>query len=159
MPCIRLTVLVIDMHPLAVEDVLHFRKNSRSKTDYYYKHLFLRVLCHTVDHRDSSPPNTPSDDDLSRALPTAPIYSEPEEMDSNSTSKDDDAPDDEVWETTGPSASLFPSQDSTLRNTMRRRRPVFDVENTLPNLNFESGSPQSYSKVRAFAPAEVLIET
>ncbi|KAI0028013.1 hypothetical protein K488DRAFT_59781 [Vararia minispora EC-137] len=38
-----------DMHPLAVEDLLHQRgPHSRSKADYYPKHLFLRILCHTL---------------------------------------------------------------------------------------------------------------
>lgn len=36
------------MHPLALEDVLHQRDQSRSKADYYHKHLFLRVLCHEL---------------------------------------------------------------------------------------------------------------
>ncbi len=36
-----------DIHPLALEDVLQQRSTqSRSKADYYSKHLFLRVLRH-----------------------------------------------------------------------------------------------------------------
>ena len=38
----------VDMHPLALEDVLHQRGHARSKADYFSKHLFLRVLCHTL---------------------------------------------------------------------------------------------------------------
>lgn len=38
----------IDLHPLALEDVLHQRGHARSKSDYYHQHLFLRVLCHTL---------------------------------------------------------------------------------------------------------------
>ncbi|KIP06840.1 hypothetical protein PHLGIDRAFT_72083 [Phlebiopsis gigantea 11061_1 CR5-6] len=37
-----------DIHPLAVEDVLHESKVSRSKADYYQHHLFLRILCHNI---------------------------------------------------------------------------------------------------------------
>lgn len=37
-----------DMHPLSIEDLLHRRSHSRSKADYYPKHLFIRVLCHTL---------------------------------------------------------------------------------------------------------------
>ena len=44
-----------EMHPLALEDVIHSRKHARSKADYYPKHLFIRVLCHTLaterDHK------------------------------------------------------------------------------------------------------------
>jgi hypothetical protein len=37
------------MHPLSVEDLLHHRTgHSLSKADYYPKHLFIRVLCHTL---------------------------------------------------------------------------------------------------------------
>src|SRR5580698_3839005 len=37
-----------DMHPLSVEDVLHLGGHTLSKADYYPKHLFIRVLCHTL---------------------------------------------------------------------------------------------------------------
>ena len=37
-----------DMHPLSVEDVLHLGGHTLSKADYYPKHLFIRVLCHTI---------------------------------------------------------------------------------------------------------------
>jgi hypothetical protein len=41
--------LPVDLHPLALEDVLHQqRSHARSKADYYHKHLFLRVLCHAL---------------------------------------------------------------------------------------------------------------
>jgi hypothetical protein len=36
------------MHPLSVEDVLHLGGHTLSKADYYHKHLFIRVLCHTL---------------------------------------------------------------------------------------------------------------
>ncbi|KAI0066622.1 hypothetical protein BV25DRAFT_1912674 [Artomyces pyxidatus] len=38
----------VDMHPLALEDVLHQRGHARSKSDYYPQHLFMRVLSHTL---------------------------------------------------------------------------------------------------------------
>lgn len=37
-----------DMHPLSVEDVLHHGGHALSKADYYPKHLFIRVLSHTL---------------------------------------------------------------------------------------------------------------
>lgn len=37
-----------DIHPLSVEDVLHLGGHTLSKADYYPKHLFIRVLCHTL---------------------------------------------------------------------------------------------------------------
>ncbi|THH20273.1 hypothetical protein EW146_g1051 [Bondarzewia mesenterica] len=40
--------LKYDIHPLALEDLLHQHGHARSKSDYFAKHLFLRVLCHTL---------------------------------------------------------------------------------------------------------------
>ena len=41
-----------DLHPLALEDIFHTRSQTRSKADYYTKHLFLRVLCHELGQND-----------------------------------------------------------------------------------------------------------
>jgi hypothetical protein len=43
-----------EMHPLSVEDILHRRGHALSKADYYPKHLFIRVLCHTLDSAHST---------------------------------------------------------------------------------------------------------
>ncbi|KAF8709447.1 CorA-like Mg2+ transporter protein, partial [Rhizoctonia solani] len=40
------------LHPLAIEDVLHGRKNARSKADYYTKHLFVHVLTHKLARQE-----------------------------------------------------------------------------------------------------------
>ncbi|KAF7359434.1 CorA-like protein [Mycena sanguinolenta] len=37
-----------DLHPLALEDILHEQGHNQSKADYYRQHLFLRVLCHSI---------------------------------------------------------------------------------------------------------------
>ncbi|KAI0923526.1 hypothetical protein AcV5_009045 [Taiwanofungus camphoratus] len=48
-----------DMHPLAIEDVLHQHRHARSKADYYPQHLFLRILCHRLaSHNDPSSPQS-----------------------------------------------------------------------------------------------------
>ncbi|KAG8690469.1 hypothetical protein FRC11_011415 [Ceratobasidium sp. 423] len=41
-----------DLHPLAIEDVLHGRKNARSKADYYTRHLFIHVLTHKLGRQE-----------------------------------------------------------------------------------------------------------
>ena len=46
----------IELHPLALEDVLANRGPARSKADYYSKHLSLRVQCHTVQSEDEESP-------------------------------------------------------------------------------------------------------
>ncbi|KAG8934676.1 hypothetical protein FRC02_009503 [Tulasnella sp. 418] len=35
-----------DLHPLAVEDIFGGEANTRTKSDYYLQHLFIRLLCH-----------------------------------------------------------------------------------------------------------------
>lgn len=45
------------MHPLALEDVLHNRSQARSKADYYVKHLFVRVLRHTLGPKETEDPD------------------------------------------------------------------------------------------------------
>jgi Mg2+ and Co2+ transporter CorA len=45
---------------LALEDVLHVPRHSRSKVDYFHKHLFLRVLCHSL--ADPDDPESHDDD-------------------------------------------------------------------------------------------------
>ncbi|KAI0701239.1 hypothetical protein C8T65DRAFT_741768 [Cerioporus squamosus] len=67
--------LKYDLHPLALEDVLHQRGHARSKADYYPQHLFVRVLIHTLSNesdasssishlpRSESPTNIGDDDE------------------------------------------------------------------------------------------------
>lgn len=38
----------VDLHPLALEDILHHPNRVRSKADYYPQHLFLRIISHTL---------------------------------------------------------------------------------------------------------------
>ncbi|KAF6748378.1 hypothetical protein DFP72DRAFT_1015290 [Ephemerocybe angulata] len=38
-----------NLDSLALEDILHERGHNHSKADYYPNHLFLRVLCHTLE--------------------------------------------------------------------------------------------------------------
>ena len=41
-------MVLVELHPLALEDVFHGHSQNRSKADYYTRHLFLRVLCHEL---------------------------------------------------------------------------------------------------------------
>lgn len=38
----------LELHPLSLEDVLHVPGRPRSGADYYKRHLFIRVLSHTL---------------------------------------------------------------------------------------------------------------
>ncbi|PBK76542.1 hypothetical protein ARMSODRAFT_948349 [Armillaria solidipes] len=52
---IKAVSLKYDLHPLALEDVFHTRSQTRSKVDYYSKHLFLRILVHEIGDPDNIP--------------------------------------------------------------------------------------------------------
>jgi hypothetical protein len=66
------------MHPLSVEDLLHPYGHTRSKADYYPKHLFIRILCHTLGSTSwSSQPSDTSGGFLSAWSSSAPITSLP----------------------------------------------------------------------------------
>ncbi|KAG6887621.1 hypothetical protein C0992_011444 [Termitomyces sp. T32_za158] len=42
------------LHPLSLEDIFHTPSQTRSKADYYNRHLFLRVLCHVLGQEDET---------------------------------------------------------------------------------------------------------
>ncbi|CAA7265883.1 unnamed protein product [Cyclocybe aegerita] len=74
--------LKYNLHSLALEDILHERGHNHSKVDYYPGHLFLRILCHTVDLDDesASPSSSPlnmSPDPSKTALSDGEIPPEP----------------------------------------------------------------------------------
>ncbi|KAG8906532.1 hypothetical protein FRC00_012530, partial [Tulasnella sp. 408] len=54
---IRALALRYEIHPLVIEDVIHGRQTYSSKADYYNKHLFIRMLCHTLKADDDHSPN------------------------------------------------------------------------------------------------------
>ncbi|PPR02360.1 hypothetical protein CVT24_011704 [Panaeolus cyanescens] len=51
---IKALSLKYNLHPLALEDVFHGHSRTRSKADYYSKHLFLRVMSHELVDDDSN---------------------------------------------------------------------------------------------------------
>ncbi|KAI5114924.1 hypothetical protein M0805_005179, partial [Coniferiporia weirii] len=70
-----------DMHPLALEDVLHQRASqSRSKADYYVQHLFLRVLRHTLADSDDSSSSGTLSGMLAPTITRLPRSSSPDPM-------------------------------------------------------------------------------
>ncbi|KAG8947734.1 hypothetical protein FRC04_010508 [Tulasnella sp. 424] len=54
---IKTLALQYEIHPLAIEDILHGRQTYSSRADYYSKHLFIRMLCHTLKDDDDTSPN------------------------------------------------------------------------------------------------------
>ncbi|EJF56321.1 hypothetical protein DICSQDRAFT_175003 [Dichomitus squalens LYAD-421 SS1] len=81
---IRALALKYDLHPLAVEDVLHQRGHTRSKADYYPQHLFVRILVHTLASSASSffsDDRTPEDTSSADIFAGMPRSESPAQMD------------------------------------------------------------------------------
>ncbi|KAH9948220.1 cora-like Mg2+ transporter protein-domain-containing protein [Amylocystis lapponica] len=121
--------LKYDMHPLALEDLLHQRGNARSKADYYPKHLFLRVLRHSLVADDDINTPDPSMTDLPRSdSPEFMTGDDSDEEDSSGPSKEKDG-DDERTMYGSASGSRF-STARTRGGTLKARfqGAVRDVE-------------------------------
>ena len=52
-----LTIRLIDLHPLSLEELFHVPGGHRSGADYYKGHLFIRILSHTLDGDGDEAPN------------------------------------------------------------------------------------------------------
>ncbi|KAG0694044.1 hypothetical protein DFH29DRAFT_1006684 [Suillus ampliporus] len=87
--------LKYDLHPLALEDVLHKRGHARSKTDYYSQHLFIHVLSHTIASSSSSPTSyIPEDEEPLPPRSSSPSPMTPGDYPKKEYFKDDDVGDD-----------------------------------------------------------------
>ena len=127
------------MHPLALEDVLHQRGHARSKADYYQRHLFLRVLCHSLSDEETDP--------LATSVTHLPRSDSPEPMDEED--EDEKFPDDEKTEFGSASGSKFSTRrGGTLRNHAKRQLGANgDLETRMANSPGRK-SPEVDKKVR-----------
>ncbi|KAJ7068833.1 hypothetical protein C8F01DRAFT_1365103 [Mycena amicta] len=50
-----------ELHPLALEDILHNRPQNISKAEYFLHHLFLRILIHDVENDANKPTFSPDE--------------------------------------------------------------------------------------------------
>lgn len=115
-----------DMHPLALEDLLHQRGHARSKSDYYPQHLFLRVLCHSLSNEDDS--GGPSISHLPRSESPSPMGEDSDDEESDSEfqfgkkAKAAEADvDDERTVYGSASASRFSTKRGDANGTLRQR--------------------------------------
>ncbi|KAJ7116472.1 hypothetical protein C8R44DRAFT_792640 [Mycena epipterygia] len=111
---IKAVSIKYDLHPLALEDVFHTRSQTRSKADYYTKHLFLRVLCHELGDSDEPFMSTAAQGstltDLPRSDSPTPFTDDDAEMEMREVGKGD-----------------FGEDEKTLKgsaSTRRKRRPL-----------------------------------
>lgn len=70
---IKAMTLRYDLHPLALEDIFHQTGHTRSKADYYLKHLFLRVLCHELGELNAEDENVFTARDAPRSSSPEPM--------------------------------------------------------------------------------------
>ncbi|KAJ7183207.1 magnesium transporter [Mycena filopes] len=106
---IKAVSIKYDLHPLALEDVFHTRSQTRSKADYYTRHLFLRMLCHELG--DSDEPGSSSFaqgstlTELPRSDSPTPFTDDDDEMEMREMGKGE-----------------FGDDEKTLRGTTTRRK-------------------------------------
>lgn len=109
-----------ELHPLSLEDVLNVPGRPRSGADYYRRHLFIRVLSHTLGHDGPGGPNF---------LEQIARSSSPEPLDL--ADKIEGLPSHSVHET--PLASGFSSKFSRKHNPPHKSATIepggYDVEN------------------------------
>ncbi|RXW17596.1 hypothetical protein EST38_g8258 [Candolleomyces aberdarensis] len=124
---IKALALRYSLHPLALEDVINKNNRTRSKADYYTKHLFLRVMCHELHDGDAE---ADAHDD------PAPRSESPEPM-------QDGTPEKEKLEEPGTETdgeTLQASFSKSKNSTMRRRPLLPRTLADLPIQRHDSGS-------------------
>ncbi|KIY50507.1 hypothetical protein FISHEDRAFT_9157, partial [Fistulina hepatica ATCC 64428] len=136
---IRAVAIRYDLHPLAVEDMVHARNGNSSKADYHAKHLFLRVLCHElVESAESMAAFDEVLGDMPRTESPLP-YDDAKE---GSISAGREDADDEM--------TVF-SKGGSAKSTIRRRRRFWlpthnpDIENTPLKVNFPRTAAHPYA--------------
>lgn len=126
--------LKFNLHPLALEDVLHQRGHARSKADYYTQHLFLRILSHSLASDDEVVSSTFTDFPRS----ASPVDMEPSDhkyRDSERSTEEDDER--TVYGNSSAMNSKF-STRRTKRGTMKRT-PSYRMESV--KVDLESPAP------------------
>lgn len=121
-----------DLHSLALEDILHEQGHNHSKADYYTEHLFLRILCHSLDLGSSSSQNSGSD--MRSKLQDKPASEFPVGLDA------DMAVMEEGHLNRSPSDSIMLSESSDSRNGSSKP----------PILNAQNGHSLPTSKTRIY---------
>lgn len=148
-----------DMHPLAVEDLLHVRQGARSKADYYQRHLFLRILCHTLTS-DEEASNSSSVTHLPRSSSPLPFDDEDDEDENSSTYEDSMAKgeDEKTMYGTPPTSRFTTKRSGTLTNAVRRRLSK-DVEapTSAPSPRLSNFPQQQRPNVRILHPSYTWI--
>lgn len=121
-----------DIHPLALEDVLHNRGHARSKADYYTKHLFLRLLCHTLAGEDeASTGGTPPGSVTNLPRSNSPIPMDEDEEEEFGKGAEDDvygADDEKTVYGNGNGSRFSTRRSGPLKNHVRRRLQTQDSD-------------------------------
>ncbi|EJC98797.1 uncharacterized protein FOMMEDRAFT_149129 [Fomitiporia mediterranea MF3/22] len=113
-----------DIHPLALEDVLHMRgTQARSKADYYLKHLFIRILRHTPALDDEEDDKNARETIAPPTITRLPRSSSPDMMSKHGDSYESDSGE---W---SEDVTLAGSKSLPKRvGSMRKAHAVVDIE-------------------------------
>ncbi|CAK5278332.1 unnamed protein product [Mycena citricolor] len=130
-----------ELHPLALEDVFVTRSQTRSKADYYVKHLFLRILCHELVD-DSSPSSSASAaqgstlTDLPRSDSPIPFTDADDELEMKELGKGD----------FGPDAPTL--RNPSMRRRSRKRNPLLPTSRKDTHLTSPKSRLSNLSAIR-----------
>jgi hypothetical protein len=102
------------MHPLSVEDLLSRGGHALSKADYYPKHLFIRVLCHTL--RSTASTSQSSEPATGRPFTDLPRSASPQSFDEKLGMEDEIAYRNGYGDYVEPIANEFESDRATLND-------------------------------------------
>ncbi|OCH92983.1 hypothetical protein OBBRIDRAFT_790708 [Obba rivulosa] len=145
-----------DLHPLALEDVLHQRGNARSKVDYYPQHLFIRILRHTL----ASDKDNSSVDDAVTELPRSGLSSAMNDGDDTDSEPETQTrrEDDEKTVFGSASGSRYSTKRDSMRSRVVRGPTKEDLENQPPQFVRLSSITEIDKKKRKNARAVQLIQ-
>lgn len=108
------------MHPLSVEDLLHRGGHALSKADYYPKHLFIRVLCHTLGSTTCVSQGSETTGGRSAAMSSSPLFTNsprsasPKRLDEKFRTAGEDAYENGYEDDLNPMADEFETDKATL---------------------------------------------
>ncbi|KAG6820662.1 hypothetical protein H0H93_013513 [Arthromyces matolae] len=125
----------LDLHPLALEDVFHTDRQTRSKADYYSQHLFLRVLCHELGKEDDFSGSNGS------ILTESPRSSSPSEMNDFR-----DADKEAMREDGGDERTMYDSAFSKATTGLKKRRR-FTFASSYPGPDLEGNLARNGSSL------------
>ena len=116
------------MHPLAIEDLLHVHKASRSKADYYHKHLFLRILRHTLTSEEELNGDSPTNSVTRLPRSSSPLPFDDDDIPSDDEDSTGKVEDEKTLYGSQPTSRFTTARSGPLGAAIKRQLTKEDVE-------------------------------